>query len=95
MNPNRPDLRVTDPRFWRTGAAALRWARRLSLLAIVLAALLVAGTAGIAALGGRSAGPVSGQAGSVAWPAALIVAASAVLSRMERTFRSYAEACSQ
>jgi len=93
MNPN--DHQVTSGRFWRIGAAAMRWARRLSLAAIALAALLVAGMAGLAGLTGRSAGPVTAQAGPVAWAAALIVAASAILARMERTFLAYAEACSK
>jgi hypothetical protein len=48
----------------------------------------------VVALTGRSAGPVAHQGGQVAWAGALIVPASILLSRMERTFAAYAEACS-
>jgi len=93
MNP--PELLVTSPRYWHPSALILRWGRRLCLGAVGVACALVAVFLAIAALTGRSAGPVAHQAADLAWDAPLLGAATMVLARMERTFARYAGACSR
>ena len=93
---NSPEFLIASGRFWRTGAAVMRWGRSLALAAMgLLGGVVVVYAAPLALFGRASGASVAWAASQAAWMAAVVVPMSIILGRMERVFLGYAKACSR